>query len=455
MNDEKIHHKVKENTLVCGDCEITDDVKNTIAEKNITHISFIGSYPNNNKNLNIFAQLNFPNNNIKKITFNDAVFYPTNKVILDLSNLPEKIEELTIQIRKQDFITCIILINHYGLPSGLKKLELDLPTNFLNLNTNLEFFNNFPFGLKFLEIKMIPNQTIDYLPNGLEILIVKFDEETAKNIFDNLPSGLEQLIIKGPYSGKLNNLPFGLKLLYLPHFYSRSIENIPENLNEIQLPITNILIRLDKTNSIKKIIIGHAMKTHARQQSVFNLSIIPQSVEELKFEDNFNQSIEFLHTLNNIKKISFGFNFNNTIISNYEIFTGLVSLETLIFGYNYNTPLFLLRFTNLKYLELGRCFSQELMYLPDSLIHLKIGERFVNFIKFPSKLEILEFDNYAQYNRELLNIPDSVHTIIFSKYYANCINIPKKLTKITYPMSNRNITIELEKQNFNGQITLL
>lgn len=470
MEIQPIKYIVKEDTITFTqnfDCNLIDEIKNLIVEKNIQDITYICS-PTNFK-LNAFTQFNFPNNNIKKIYFlSDTT---TNISTIDLSNLPGGLEELTIKLRGNLQIFGVIGLNN--LPSGLKKLELNFRgviihactydgdiQSYVNTMMSSEIYNYFPIGLKYLSIRINQKISFDFFPESLETLIVYCDCNVKLVPMNNLPSGLKRLIISGEYQGNLNNLPIGLELLYLPSLYNNPITNFPQNLHQIQIPISyesesesDTIQQLNKIKSIKKIIIGHVANHHINFWSNFPLNCLPNSVEEICFEGDFNQPIDYLPYPNNIKKMTFGFNFNHTIA--FECLTKLHLLETLIFGYKYNQPIFLMEFVNLKYLEFGRHFSQNLTQLPESLIHIKFGERFHGMIQFPPKLQILEFDDYAEHCYDIYGIPDSVTTIRMSKFFMGRINIPQNLIKITFPARNSNIQRELDKRNWSGEIVYI
>jgi hypothetical protein len=76
------------------------------------------------------------------------------------------------------------------------------------------------------------SQSIDNLPQGLEILILghSFVESV-----DNLPESLQYLHLTGSFNTKIDNLPAGLEILYLGEFFNQTIDNLPICLKKLTL----------------------------------------------------------------------------------------------------------------------------------------------------------------------------------------------------------------------------
>jgi hypothetical protein len=431
--------------------DLDNEIKKLIVLNQVKNIKFYsGKYE-------ILNQFNFSGSDIKSliITLRDdtGVFYGINinKPTINLDNLPIGLESLEITSHLMNLGLDVKMIQN--LPPNLKKLKL-----YSCENISLE---NLPNTLETLDISCFSNQTnlLDYLPASLKSLNIKLTH-VMKSVmvkndssvgymqlgFNSLPSGLENLRIIGQYDGELNCLPIGLKILHLSSGYDKEIKIIPKNLQELRIPLDYKYIDNFKVcTGLKRIIIGFRNKNHCKNISNFNLKTIPESVEEIEFGDNFNQSLDYLPS--NIKKITFGFNFCPFIINLTN------SIEHLEFGYNFNGSIHKYP-SNLKYLKFGRNFNQPINNLPEGLTSLLINERYNSVInKLPSTLEILEFDNFAEYNSDIICIPDSVNTIILGKYMGNNkINIPKYLKKITYPETNTFVTQQLESICFTGII---
>ncbi len=431
---------------------LSDQIKNLIVENNIKNINF---YSNKYELLN---QFNFPGCQIKSliITSPGNNILDVYKPVINIGNLPLDLESLEIARDCIEIKLDTKLIQN--LPSKLKKLKLHSCKNVS--------LDNLPNTLEILDISCFSYQTnlLDYLPASLKSLNIKLNRdlksefnirsglESESNMelgFNLLPSGLENLKIIGKFDGELNCLPMGLKILHLPSNYTNDIKNIPKNLQELKIPLEyKYMDRFNVCVELKKIIIGFTYRSVYKNPSNFNLKMIPNSVEEIEFGDNFNQNLDWLPS--NIKKIKFGFNFSPGTIEFID------PIEHLEFGYRFNG--IVLRYpTELKYLKFGRNFNQNLNNLPEKLINLSINERYrLPINKLPSSLEILEFDYSAEYNGDIMCIPDSTHTIILGKYMVtNKINIPTNLKKITYSESNTYITDQLDKINFAGTIGLI
>jgi hypothetical protein len=452
MNNPMLNYSIVADTLTIKSNfneNIDDHIKNLIFVNQVKYINFYST------KYELLNQFNFPDSDIKSIiiiSMRDHHILDVNKPTTNIYNLPSSLESFEIANNCIELGLDLNIIQN--LPPKLKKLKL-----YSCENISLE---NLPNTLEYLDISCFSNQTnlLDYLPASLKTLNIKLTNiiKSRTNIygsiynefeFNSLPSGLENLRIIGQYKEELNCLPDSLKILHLPSFYIIEIKNIPKNLQELKIPLGyEYLDRFEVCAGLKKIIIGFANKCNYKNTSNFNLKTIPKSIEDIEFGDNFNQNLDYLPP--NIKKIIFGFNFCSQI-------TNLVdSIEHLEFGYNFNERI--LKYpSKLKYLKFGRNFNQDLNNLPDGLMSLMINERYHYTIKkLPSTLEILKFDNYAEYNKDLMCIPDSINTLVLSKcMVTNKINIPKNLKKITYSETNTFVTEQLKNVCFTGIICII
>lgn len=442
--------------------DFKEEIKKIIISNKISDIKFYSD------KYEILNELNFVGSNIKSIIISSAGRksymnqHPNNannenneNKLINLNNLPSNLESLEIfDSHKELGLDPQVFKN---LPPKLKKLKIYTCEDIL--------LENLPNTLEELNISCFSNQKniLDYLPTSLKFLNIKLNKvfksvkdyldrnESTEINFDSLPPGLESLKIIGQYDGELNCLPPNLKCLHIPPGYNREINNIPENLEELKIPLKyEFLNNFKFCNQLKKIIIGFSNKSHTQTISNVDLTLIPDSIEEIEFGDDFNQSIN-KKLSKNIKKITFGFNFKP-----YSIDDLSDSIEYLEFGYNFNGMIKKYS-SNLKYLKFGRNFNQHINNLPEGLISLSINERFHSQInKLPSTLEILEFNPYAEYTHDIMCIPDSVNTIILGKYMEkNKINIPKSLKNITYPENNTWIKEQLKNINFEGTLNII
>lgn len=404
--------------------------------------------------LNILNKLNFPESNIKSIIINSRensyVRVNNNNLnnqLINLNNLPLGLEEL--EIINNIFSLRIDIVLFQNLPQNIKKLKLDCCYNKLELN-------NLPNTLEFLEISCSQQQGMfDYLPSSLKYLYVITDSSFAKvnsktvSMFDSLPSTIEQLKIIGNYDNELNCLPSNIKVLHLPNYYNFEIKNIPKGLEELKISLDyNFLQNFNVCHNLKKIIIGSTNnKSHLNSVSNFDLSTIPNTIEDIVFGDDFNQKLENLPI--KTKKIIFGFNFRNGFT--YLDFDLNDTIEHLEFGYCFNELIYKYP-NNLKYLKFGRNYNMKIDNLPEGLVELFINERFcTKILKLPTTLEILEFDYYSSYSFDISCIPNSIHTIKLGRNMNICkINIPKNLKNISYSKNNYTINQQLKNMNYVG-----
>ena len=268
---------------------------------------------------------------------------------------------------------------------------------------------------------------------------------------DNLPNGLEKLLLYGNIDCELNNLPRNLNTLYLSETYNNMIHNLPDKLEELSIPIDYKYLReifsSRNTVKLKKLIIGNNYKNHLRRSSSFNLKLIPDSIEEIEFGDNFCQPLTYLPS--GLKKITFGFNFNFKINVNFPD-----SIEYLEFGYNFRG--YIGKYpSNLKILKFGRNYSSKIDNLPNGLLELEINERFNNKLSnLPTTLEILKFNELSEYSSlDKLELPDSIKILQLgkNKKLQNIKNIPKSLEYIKYNKLNEKITKLIEETGWIGK----
>ncbi len=417
---------------------INENIKETIINNNIEIIDFKSiKYDTLNK-------LNFIDNKIKIIIINPRFlncFNITTSVLLN--NLPYNLEALIIQVILQKIYLNPKMLQN--LPSKIKLIELS--------SCEIIELNNLPNTLEILILTLYKvNITLDFLPSSVKIL--ELHDFTVHGInLDSLPSSLEELkLFKNTNNFDLYCLSVNLKILHLPIDYIKQIHMIPIFLEELQIGIKYKFLNDFKIcKNLKKIKIGFSKEKYNYEISKFNLIEIPEIIEELEFGDDFNQDLNTINFLQNLKKLIFGFYFN------FNIDDLPNSIEYLILGSNFNNRINKYP-SNLQYLKFGKNFSQCIDNLPEGLISLYINENFHHLItKLPSTLEILEFDQYAtKYNYDLLCIPDSTHTLILSIYMqTNTINIPKNLKYIHYSKYNKKINKILTTNEFDGIVKIL
>lgn len=116
-------------------------------------------------------------------------------------------------------------------------------------------------------------------------------------------------------------------------------------------------------------------------------------VEKLIFSDNFNSSVYLLKSTN-IKYLIFGYNFNQTVD---------------------NLP------NSITYLKFGYNFDQRVDNLPKSLKHIVFGNNFCKHVfTLPPVLSITFGDKF---NKPVHNLPNTVRSIIFGQDFDQNIDI--------------------------------
>jgi hypothetical protein len=159
----------------------------------------------------------------------------------------------------------------------------------------------------------------------------------------------------------------------------------------------------------------------------------------------FNQKIKNFPI--NLKKIIFGYSFNNPL--DY-LPDGLEELEFVInshFDHDLsNLP------TSLKRITIGYKFSKSLDCLPKKLEYLKIPFSYDGEIKiFPQELKHLYFYNSNKYStdkkyeHEIKNLPDNLIEIRYPPHYSHQITTIPKSLKIISISNNYKFINELKK----------
>ena len=130
--------------------------------------------------------------NLRELTFSDQFNQPQDDSLSELHNLQE--------------LTLSYCLNQYvDIPGCIKKLTI--------LNCKSYTF-------------------VDYLPNGIEELVLGYDFNLELN---DLPSSIKKIkIFNTKYNKKLNNLPTGLESLEIRNEYKIPIDREYKNLNIVK-----------------------------------------------------------------------------------------------------------------------------------------------------------------------------------------------------------------------------
>lgn len=134
---------------------------------------------------------------------------------------------------------------------------------------------------------------------------------------------------------------------------------------------------------------------------------IPDNVEHLTFDDNFNMPLTDNLLPQNVKYINFGNMFNQKIDE---------------------LP------ANLKELRLGNAFNSKIDFLPCGLTYLYIGDENVSVNTYSYSYDSFGYD-YSMFNQEINNLPNSIKYICFaiaSKFNKKIYNLPFNLETIIF-----------------------
>ncbi|KYQ88676.1 hypothetical protein DLAC_10858 [Tieghemostelium lacteum] len=158
-------------------------------------------------------------------------------------------------------------------------------------------------------------------------------------------------------------------------------------------------------------------------------------IENIIFNDEFDQIIESGTLPNNLKTLIFGtdFGFDNPENS-LQIGSLPESLQTLTFGENFNqTLLAKLLPSQLLKLDLGLKFNKPLQNLPGSLKILILGKLFnqpINAGSLPPFMETLYLSSHFNYPLEVGSLPSTLKTLVMGEKYNFIIGkdiIPKQI----------------------------
>ena len=315
---------------------------------------------------------------LKNITTEENVF-PKNLEILQykgatitLSLLPRSLRELSV---------CYVEFVDVMFPPKLKTLRIRLKFEELE-----KVLKNLPTSLKTLHLENEGNDILKYLPAGLKSLtVVRFHESSSTAV---LPK-IEKLVVRDGVIGSIPNLPESLRVLMLRLHGDVGTLRFPENLtelqlqgdfnNEIKLPpnlkkihLNNYLFKNcnimipEKTEHLTLFRIG--VKNNELPRLKYLLidrgklnAPIPDSVETLYLEE-----VDFKDIPTGVKKLSLRYKLQPR---------GLIIPHSVKF----------LTLTCIEYCET--------LVIPESVKTLSLSSGFEKFIKLPGSLRYLILDN--------------------------------------------------------------
>lgn len=351
-------------------------------------------------------------------------------------------------------------INHY-LPDGLEYLELSGRFNLV--------VNYFPRNLKTLIFGNDFNQPLNNLPKegeyydeilekkvytlGLEVLCFgsNFNQELSCDHDNNcgssviLPNKLKKLVLGGDFDKKIGVLPNSLEFFSLGNKcfdiwriskFNKEINILPNNLkililsDNFSFKLKNL--RLDKIKNVNDCSLVEDCDMRVLEfGNKFNSNVkrFPENVKKIKFGFNFNQSLNNSLWGNNIKEIKFGYNFNKKVNNLPK------SLEKITFGFKFNKLIDNLPI-NMKEIILGVEFDQYVNNLPSGLEKIFFGNYFDKPIN-NLPLSIKEIHLGYLFNNSIDMLPDSVEVISIgysfdrgNLYRCSKVNFRRKINRL-------------------------
>jgi hypothetical protein len=318
------------------------------------------------------------------------------------------------------------------------------------------FRNNLPPGLIHLEMERTFNASLTgILPKTITHL--QLSNDFSQHIYPgDLPNGLIHLTLGREYNVPTPSaskvIPSTIKVLHFGYKFNRLID-----LSSL-INLTHLRFGEDFDQSIN--LSSLINLTHLTFSRKFNQSItqcIPSNVTHLAFSYSFNKPIDTLPS--KLVRLKLGNDFNypidaihNTSITNLK-FWGKTELQAncipesvtnLNFGDQFNQSLIGLIPCGIKYLTLGNAFNQLIancipntcMYLKlgnnfnqpivghisHGLTHLIIGERFCQPINgLPDCITHLTLDHRMMSNTDLMKFPTSVTNLGLPYYKGDII----------------------------------
>lgn len=93
--------------------------------------------------------------------------------------------------------------------------------------------DNLPSSLIGLEVGVLFNETVDFLPINLKFLSLA--DSVFNNSVDNLPPNLEYLFFGNHFNQPVDNLPNKLKIVHFGYDFNQPIDNLPDSIEELAL----------------------------------------------------------------------------------------------------------------------------------------------------------------------------------------------------------------------------
>jgi len=261
----------------------------------------------------------------------EIILQKTGNKTIDFNNINEPYPDKKLTIS--------MLSNDNVLPIGLEELYLYINQNeILSSDSKLFSLTN----LKILETDyIIYNDDIVKLPNSLEILKCKINVRTS-----NLESIASQMRI---YNLNGYKFPDNIKQLDVIWYTSNYQDQIifPSNLETLKIKISKPITFTHLPNTIKILDLSADCRIYYEK--------LPDSLEVIYLDDEFNRSTDIFSNCKNLKKISFGKNFNKSIKFLPD---------------------------SVQEIELGTSFCQKIAKIPSSLKSIKFCKKHATYYKF-------------------------------------------------------------------------
>jgi len=223
------------------------------------------------------------------------------------------------------------ILNEESLEIILQKTGIKT-IDFSNINEPYDGFESIisKYPVKKLDIDyIIYNDDIVKLPNSLEILKCKINVRTDNTKITKFPDNIKQLDV----------------IWYTSNYQDKII--FPSNLETLKIKISKPITFENFPNTLKILDLSGDCRIYYEK--------LPDSLEIIYLDDEFNRSTDIFSKCKNLKKISFGNNFNKSIKFLPD------SVEEI---------------------ELGSSFCQKISKIPSSLKSIKFHKKHATYYKF-------------------------------------------------------------------------
>ncbi len=164
---------------------------------------------------------------LKKSSKNKYVI--ENDKITLYSDFEEEFEEIVEKDKLKKIYTSVFFNKPFDkikIPEGIEKLRLGNGYN--------QSINNLPSSITSIFIGKKFDNSIDNLPGNVKKIVFMQSGLFNKPI-DYLPQGLEYLVLPNSFNYPLNNLPNSLKILELGDNFDKELNNLPDSIEKLVL----------------------------------------------------------------------------------------------------------------------------------------------------------------------------------------------------------------------------